>query len=130
MAKLTSLRTDPSLEDGGAWVDHPSGIRLRLRRISSPVFRDALRVEQERTGEALSVETDTLHMFAELIAQHLVCGWQNVEDDNGQELTYNATEFGEQLATREYRDLLVWIINSASAADTYRLRRVRESVGN
>ena len=142
MVKLQALATDPSAEDTGAWVTHPSGLRFRLRRMSSPIVRNAFKAHQLATGEAFSINADMIGTFGPLVAEHVVCDWEGVEADKDDDavapaghegpvmLSYDAHSFGKKLATRAYKDLLAWIVNAATIADNYRAERIAEDAGN
>lgn len=97
--RITALKTDENLEQAGAWYTYPGSpdktkpMRLRIARIRNPAHRDGLRAEivaaqsAHPNGDIPDLELREITIRA--MAQHILLDWENIEDDDGNTITYS-----------------------------------------
>lgn len=134
MAKLSSIKSDPSKAEGGVWVDYEAGIRLKVARMGNAAFEAFVRSKQRpkirgfRAGKISDAEADAL--TREAVARHVLVGWEHIEDDKGNAIPYSPEKSIEFLADPALADLYQFVVLQASDAAAYKAEAEEDARGN
>lgn len=134
MAKISSVKADPVKAESGVWVDYEAGIRLKIARMNNPAFEAFVRAKQRpkiRGFRANKATDDELNeLTREAVARHVLVGWENVEDDDGNLIPYSPEKSLEFLKDPALSDLYQFVVLQASDAAAYRAEATEEAVKN
>lgn len=134
MAKIGTLKTDLKKAKEGVWVDYAAGIRLKIASISNRAYRDAvemiLKPHMNRIRHNLMPAEERLDLLKPAIAQHILIGWDNIEDDNGQKIPYSAAKALEFFKDPTLEDFFSFVVSTAGESEAYRSVEVEEAKEN
>lgn len=132
MPKLSSVETDPEVEQEGRWVTHRDGFEFCIARMENPRFvaarHLALQPYRERLragGELTSDETDEI--TRPLLARHILTGWRKVEDDDGQPIPYSFENAMKLFCNPALQDVAAWIVGESGIGEAYRCEALARS---
>ena len=130
--KLGSLKTDLAKVASGMWIDNipdMGDVRLHVRPIGNPDYRrtygqlvDSTPRDKKRGGMVIDYETRQ-NIAGIALADTILLGWDNLEDDDGKPLPYSTEKAKELLLDPEmvaFRDAVSWAATVAQ----------EQSVGN
>lgn len=94
MTKLSSIALDPEASARGRWVPYVLDVRLLIARAGGQRFREATRraieARVERRGGGDLDEADRDEVTCEVLAGHVLLGWEGIDDDEtGAPLPYS-----------------------------------------
>lgn len=83
---ISQLRTDPAKEKEGVWIDAGAGLRLKIARLNSPPYQQALAKGMRPLREALRgvgeiKPEDLADVTRRAMAKHILLGWENLQDE-------------------------------------------------
>lgn len=142
MVKLKSLRVDPAAEAEGVFLEYVSGFRLRIASTATRKFRDAMEAAMLPYRELIRADVgkDKEHrkfteqmradLLREVVAVHVLIGWEGLEDDEGQPVPYSKAAALALLSDPGMHRLLTWIEAAAANEDVYRAERLECDRGN
>ncbi len=94
MARFSEAFLDPDKVREGTFVEWRSGIRLRLRMLWNEdvkaATRDALAAMDPKEKPTTLEEIEDAPFFRDVVSEHVLVGWENVEDEeSGEPLAYS-----------------------------------------
>lgn len=134
MAKLSAIRTDPSKESSGVWVDYEGGIRLKIARMNNPAFekfitdRQAPNISRYRKSKQSDAERDKL--IEEATANTILLDWENLEDESGATIPFSPAKALEFFRDPSLRDFYRFVLMEASSADNFKKEALEQAAGN
>jgi len=134
MAKLSSLRSDAQKESEGVWVEWEAGVSLLIARLNNSGFQARVRAltakhtKRIRAGTFPDEEMEEISKSA--MAHHVLLGWKNIEDDDGNALEYSVEKAEELLCEPDLRDLYQFVLTQANERELYRRDVEEDSTGN
>lgn len=134
MAKLQTVKENKQREAKGVWVAYEIGIEFKVARMGNPKFQAKVRelsaphIKQIRNGELPQAKMEAIQM--EAVAETILVGWRNIEDDDGKALRYSVKRAKEILADEELRDIYDFILSEAGNQANYAVEVAEESVKN
>lgn len=134
MAKLSALRTDPTKEISGVWVDYDDGIKLLIARLNNPNYEKFITDRQNpnigkyRVRKQSNAEIETLVM--EAVAHTVLLGWQNVDDDEGKPLAFSPKAALGYFKDPSYRDFYKFVLFTANSQEQYMAESKEQAAGN
>jgi len=134
MAKITEIRTDMEKAENGVLVDYAAGIKLRIASINGAKYkkhRSRLlkpHLRQVRTKK-LSAD-EVLEIIKPAVANHVLVGWENLEDEAGNEIPYTPEKALEFLKDPTLSDLYNFVLEIAGENEVYRHELTEEAEGN
>ena len=126
--KFSNFVMDPSKETQGVWVEAGAGLRLKIARATNRAYRDEL--VKLTKPHAAAIRTNSLNielaekLTREAAAKHIIHGWENLEDDNG-----NLIPFSHEKAAELFEkspDFLKLVLEYSNDAELFR----ESGVGN
>lgn len=138
MASIRSIKTDSERESTGVVLTYPgTDVKCRIARSDNPEFVRARRRLRQEASDAFEDDGDLLEakardIIAPIVAEHVLLGWENLTDDQGNPIEYSVAKATELLRDRELRDWYGWILKSAANPAHFRKRdeSAREEQGN
>lgn len=133
MARLSQISVSQAKVKDGRWVEYDMGIRLKIGSQMSIGYRNArdkvMKPHMKRVRRGASTE-EILRLQVPAVAQHILVGWENIEDDSGNPIPYTAEAAAEILSDPRYRDIYDFVLQESSDLDSYREEISEESKGN
>ena len=135
MAKLSIFRSNKEAELNGTWTQIGHGMELLIARIGNKNYQQFLQKHGKALRPALkhgissaqtSEELETLVRKA--VAKHVLLGWKNVEDEDGNPLQYSP-ELAEKLFI-DMPDFYKIVVELADGAELFRQDTQQDSLGN
>jgi len=134
MAKLKSIKTDSKKSAEGIWFDYEMGIRLRIARMGNKDFEEFVRSKQKTNIKGFRAKKITEEqaeaITQEAVARHVLVGWENIEDDDGNPIPYSHEVALEFLNDPDLSDLRQFVLIQASDSESYRLEAIEEAEEN
>lgn len=142
MVKLKSLRVDPAAEAEGVFLEYVPGLRLRIASTATRRFRDAMEAAMLPYRDLIRADqgkdkaerkfTDQMRtdLLREVVAEHVLVGWEGLEDDEGEAVPYSKAAALALLSDPGMHRLLSWIEAAAANEDVYRAERLERDRGN
>ena len=118
---ILEFATNPDAEGDGVWVDAGGGLRLRLCRAKNARFKElAMKVMKPhmrmlQAGKLSVKEIEDLDK--RVVAKTIIRGWQNMQDEDGNDIPYSQTKALELL--REHPEFYEYVQDLASDAATF-----------
>lgn len=134
MAKIGSIMLDLDRVEKGTWIKHPSGVRVCVASINSKAYKQAReialrpRLRDIRSG-ALTYD-DISEILKPVAAEHLLLGWSDLEDANGQPIPYSPAKALEYFQDPRFAEFYRFILDAAGEAELYRQDLLEESAKN
>jgi hypothetical protein len=108
--------------EGDVWVSGQGGLENA---------RDLIRADQGKDkGERKFTDDMRDGVMREVIAQHVLLGWEGLEDESGEPLAYSQAEAVKLLADPTMHRLVQWLETAASSAEVYRVERLERDRKN
>ena len=134
MTSLKLIKQDLGRASLGVWVEHPLGYRFRVARMGNDSYRAAveklLKPHRDEIRRGVLSDAKIEELSREAVATHILTGWENIEDDDGNAIPYSPAKAAEVLFNPELVDLYDFVLNTARRAELYRLNEREESLGN
>jgi hypothetical protein len=142
MVKLSAVRTDPKAEAEGVWLEYVPGFRCKIASTATKQFRDGMEAAMAPYRDLIRADqgkdkgerkfTDDMRdgVMREVIAQHVLLGWEGLEDESGEPLAYSQAEAVKLLADPTMHRLVQWLETAASSAEVYRVERLERDRKN
>ncbi len=130
--RMSTFETDKEKEIEGAWVDAGAGLRIRVARVGNQEYQRYLQklgrpyIQSARSGTVPIDVVDDITRRA--VARHILLGWENMQDDNDEEIKYSEEKAFELLT--EYRDFFELVLGFASDIELFRKENHQAAVGN
>lgn len=124
MAKLNSLRIDAKKVSGGVWCKYENDIEFLIARKPNPAFDEFM--ENEIGPHLASIRAGTFdkeldrQITKKAIAHTVLLGWENLQDDEGNDIPYSPEKAFEILTDPEFADIYKFILIMSSSQDLYR----------
>lgn len=133
MPRITTLMSDMNKIENGIWVNF-EGVELCVASINNPKykqFRSQLLKPhlQKIRSKAVNLE-DVLDIIKPAAAKHLLLGWKNLQDENGQDIPYSYEKAMEFFSNPALSDLYNFVLETAGENATYRQEVSAESEKN
>lgn len=136
MGSINRLKQDTSLEVEGIWVTYPgTDVRFKIARAGHPEMENAIatshrseRLRRALNGERVSNE-EARRAFAPIIAKHILRGWENLEDENGDTLVFSEQSALDLLLSEGMHDLYDWVLRISQDVARYRVQENDEDMG-
>ena len=116
----------------GQWVEVGGGLRIKVTRLGNPDYENALRklakpfMRQMRLGTMDIEDMEKLSMKA--ISQHVVQGWEGLEDEEGKSIPFSTSKALELF--EKYPDFYTIVKEVAGEAEVFRMDEMEEAAGN
>lgn len=136
MAKLSSIASDPTLENNGVWRTYPgTDIKVLVARLGNPDYeRHAKSLRRHKRAQAAAdgtlSEREAKDAIAPAVAKHILKGWENLQDDTGADIPYSEAEAIKLLCNDDYHDFYTWVLKVAQDSDAYRREAEAAAKGN
>lgn len=142
MVKLKSLRVDTTAEAEGVWLEYVHGFKVRIASTATRKFRDAMEAAMLPYRDLIRADqgkdkaerkfTDDMRtsLLREVVAEHVLVGWEGLEDDEGEQVPYSKAAALALLNDPGMHRLLSWIEAAAANEDVYRAERLERDRGN
>lgn len=130
--KITKFKTDKSLELNGVWhiidANDPKRIaRVLVARDNNPKFvskvRTALAPYQAKILRDSMTVDQSDDLMAKIMAETILLGWENIDDDDGKPITYNTENAYKLLLIPDFRAV---ITSLSTQMDSYRSDKIAE----
>ena len=129
-------KADTSLESQGKWFPYLiPGIRFRIASVTKPEYRDAVRqLMKPRGGKRATAPEDALEGREEdlrrLAGEHLITGWDGIEDDDGAEIPYSREQAVAYMLDAARNELHAFVFSCAVDQAEYRAQAQEDARGN
>ena len=135
MANIKTIKSDTQKEHEGVWETYPgTDLQLLIARLRTPAFeratRQLIKPTARRGTSATATERESMDKLAPAVAQYVLLGWKNLDDENGQPIAYSYEKALELLRTPELHDLYSFVLEIAGDAETYRQDYLQDSAKN
>lgn len=134
MAKITEIKSDMKKVENGVLVDYAAGIKLRIAssdNLQYKNYRDRLLKPHTRRIRSKSItSSEILDIIKPAAAKHLLVGWENIEDENGQPIPYSEAKAFEFFQDPTLSDLYSFVTETAGEAEVFRLELMKDAEGN
>lgn len=142
MVKLKSIAVDPKAEAEGVWLEYVAGFKVKVASTATRAFRDAMeaamlpyreliRADQgKEKGERKFTDEMRTQVLREVVAKHVLVGWEGLEDDDGQPLPYSPERALELLSDPAMHRLVSWLETAAASEEVYRAERLERDRKN
>jgi len=142
MVKLKSIAVDPKAESEGVWLEYVAGFKVKVASTATRAFRDAMeaamlpyreliRADQgKEKGERKFTDEMRTQVLREVVAKHVLVGWEGLEDDDGQPLPYSPERALELLSDPAMHRLVSWLETVAASEEVYRAERLERDRKN
>jgi len=143
--KLARIRRS-SASTLGVWWDfednerldapHQSHLSLCIAERDNPTYRDALaRLSMERRSDMRNLEGDAYlaawqACVTRAMAEGILVGWANIENDDGEAIAYSVEQADKFLADDALWQLRQFVLDASGIADAYRTEAIGEASGN
>jgi hypothetical protein len=121
--KFSSLKTDPNKETRGVWMNYGGGLKVLIARSNNAKFRDMVNRLTRPHQVALKTGMVEPKVAEEIMrtsaAQHILLGWENLEDDDGNAIPYSP-EKAKQLFD-EAPDFFSTVMELANSAALFKV---------
>lgn len=134
MANINNIRTDLNKEADGVWVDFVEGIRLKIARARNSKYVEFLRSLTENKRKEIRNDDIKTEDFADILmqvrAKTILLGWENIQDDNGNEILYSYEQALEFFRDKELKDFYNFVVGVSENINNYKKDLVKESEKN
>lgn len=125
---LSSLMIDAARENDGDWVSYPSweGVRFRVRSTNYAPYKADLQARQTEAARRYPKgipDAVTLSLMGELVAEHLLIGWE------GFDVEYSPETALEMLGNPELRTIVGAVLQCAESLTIPKIRFVDPTDG-
>lgn len=134
MVKLSGLRIDADKANNGVWHDW-RGVRWLIARMGNPAYQEKLEQEMEPILHVIAAnegkkcdERDNAIMVA--AAHGLLLDWEQLEDDNGNDLDFSPEAALRIFKDPELRDVYDFVMTRANAQQFYLREETAKLAGN
>jgi hypothetical protein len=138
MPKLSSLKLDREAADRGIPMDF-EGITLRIRRMPNPEYEAELRrlgkphirtIRRARFSDAELDNPTMVEIQKRAMGKHVLVGWSNLQDDNGDEIPFTTERAIEFLLDPDMDELYRFVFDAANEASLFRAKDQASAEGN
>ena len=134
MAKITEIMADMDKVEKGRWVDYAAGIKLLIANINNSEYRKArhrILKPYLRNARTRSISSDeVLELLMPAVANYVLLGWKNIEDEKGKAIKYSTEKALEFLKNPALADLYSFVLETAGEIDFFRKEDFEDSVKN
>lgn len=131
--KLSDVRFDSAQVDG-IWVTFYGDLEFLIAREGNPEYNEAMRVALRPHAEEARDSELTDQTFEELrkrvSSEHVVKGWRNMQDDEGNEIEYSPEKAYEILNDPAYEELWLFVVVQSRKYEKYRRHSIKRAEGN
>jgi len=134
--KLGEIMMDPALAKDGAWCTYMGDMKFKIRRANGTSTIECMQKLMEphvaqgvKSLEDLP-EDKQQSIENQVLAEAILCGWENMEGPEGESIPYSVDKAVEILAMPEAVALKEWIQYQSMAFDTFRAKAAEEASGN
>jgi hypothetical protein len=134
MAKLSQIKTDTDKAEKGVWQHYALDIQLCIASINNTAYkRERSRVlkpylRRIRSGSMSS--EDILEVLKPAVARYLLLDWKNIDDENGQPITYSPEKALELFGDASLSDLYDFVLEVAGETELYRKELLEQAAKN
>lgn len=132
MVKLSHTEPDDDRAQAGVRVHYRDGIWLRIAHIGNAAYRraqfDAFRPHRRRMRAGEMPLEEIAKIETRLIAEHVLVGWENVDDEAGKPQPYTVDAGVEALT--KFPRLRDFVLDEARDFDNYRAEEEEDALGN
>ena len=132
MGKLSKVKTDSKKEIEGIWEDYEEGIRLKIARMGNPLYDEEIyRLSKPVLKRSREIPADELERISkQAVAKYILVDWENIEDDDGNEIPYSSEKALEYFNDHDLRGFYRDIILIANDRNRFRREFIEEAVKN
>lgn len=134
MAKIGKIQVDPKAELEGVWIPFALDIEIKVARLGNKNYDAAIRGMSKpyTTGFRVDKIPDGVmeDITKKAIAEHVIKGWKNLEDDKGKPIKFSSKKALELFNDDANRDFYKFVISAANDAETFRRESMEEARGN
>lgn len=134
MAKITAIMTDLNKVANGVWVPYAEGIELCIAGQNNEAYKKKRNLlmkphlKQSR-AKALTAD-DVLDIIKPAVAEHLLVGWRNIEDETGNPIPYSTEKALEFFKNPALSDLYNFVLETAGESDIFKRELLEDAEGN
>jgi hypothetical protein len=134
VAKLQLIRTDLDKTEDGVWVKYLDDVELCIASVNNKAYREACERLWRPHLREMRMKQMSTQAIAELtkpaVAQHLLKGWKNIQDDDGAEIPYSPQKALDLLRDPALQDFYNFVVDVAAEAQNYRQELLEDSEKN
>ena len=134
MAKITEIMTDLEKIEQGVLVDYAAGIKLRIASINNVQYKkhrsNLLKPYLRQIRSKNMTAEEILDVVKPAAAKHLLIGWENLEDKDGQPIKYSYEKALEFFNNPALSDLYDFVCETAGEHEVYRQDNFEDSAKN
>lgn len=131
--KLNNMRIDLQKELDGVWIPYIGDVQLLVARMTNDRFQASQRrVLREKGVNSMQdlPEEDVAEMSKPGVAEFVLLGWKNIEDEDGNEVVYSKEKALEIFNDPELSDMYTFVVTRAQKASLFRQKDEEEMAGN
>lgn len=138
--KIGSVMMDPSLAKDGAWCTYMGDMKFKIKRANGPGTIESMQKQMEtHIAKGISSleelpENEQTRIENQVIAEAILCDWENVEDENEDgelfAIPFTVEKAVEILNRPEAVALKEWIQFQSISFDTFRSKSMDTASGN
>lgn len=134
MANIELIKTSIDKENEGVWVDFAEGIELKIARARNPKYAELLRTLVEPRKVEIRKDKLDLKDFADILlevrAKTVLLDWKNIEDAEGNSVSYSPEKATEYFKNPELKDFYNFVVAISENADQYKKDLIEEAGKN
>lgn len=129
--KFSSFKTDKAKVNNGTRIELPGGLVLIIARFGNTRFANYITKHGSKFSKVPYAidddDDDGDPIVREAIARYILLGWENLEDDDGNNIEYSVETAIELLKEEEFRKV---VIAESQDIDNFRLTETKETAKN
>jgi len=134
MACIEKIKSDLKKENEGVWIPFAEGIELKIAKARNPCYLDKLYALVQPHRQSIrddTINADALEGILKTVrAETVLLGWKNIEDKNGQTISYSSKQALEFFNDPELKELYAFVVITSERTELYRKDLVKESEKN
>lgn len=134
MASISKLKIDQEASHEGIWVSVVDDIRFKIARWMNPrhaeAFSSLTRPHRQEILRGTLPKKDEDRLMAIAMARGLLNGWENLQDDDGNDIPFNIQNAEKLLRDPEMEWVVEFIKEQSQDQESYRIQAMEEASGN
>lgn len=132
--KLSSIKQDQEKSENGVWVPFTDGLKILIARAGNAECKKMtarLQKPLEKRIRKGLVEDSVLSDIAKKVtAKHIILDWENLEDDDGEEIPYSPEKAYELISDPENEIFYNWVLEASVDEMNFRKESKEDELGN
>ena len=134
MAKLMAIRTDNEKELNGVWIPYELGIQVKIARAGNTKYQAYLQelCAPYRTSIRQTIQDAEIlqEVTRKATAKCILLDWKNIEDEEGNPLSYSPEKALELFSDPELKDFYEFILTVSQGKEEFRKEVIEDSEKN